>query len=350
MFYDQNFLAANAFARDHWAQLWANRDYIAAHDEQLRRTAIASGMQVNAEGIARDYYKEFDNLVLELRNQENGMEILNDLLGVQTVLPIGKTIKLYNVLGSIDDSVAISMDGQAPYSFDHVEYDSDGDPVPIISAGFGVNWRHLLGLRTVGIDLAMDSQRAKLREYNRKLVGLALDGASNIVVDGKQSQGLRNHRNTQKMDLGAGGFNIDLATATPAQALAFFQGPFAAELTANRINKLDVLWVSMEISDALGKVYVENGVTVGTVREYLMRFSRVGDIRGTFGLTGNEFLGYVRRKDYVSPLVGMPTSITPLPRPMPQTNYNFQIMGAMGMQVTADSEGLSGVFYGANLT
>lgn len=348
MFYTPEFLQLNN-ANEHWNQLWATRDYHDAVDRVLRVNAITAGMQVNAEGPARDFWKAVDNQVVELRNQETGMEIITDLLAVQTVLPIGKTVKLYNQVGDIDNSVAISMDGQAPYSFDHVDYDSDGDPVPIIQAGFGVNWRHWQGMKTVDMDVALDSQRAKQREYNRKLVSLALDGKDSIKVNGYQSQGLRNHRNTKKLNLGAAGYNIDLTTATAAQMLAFFQGGFATQLTANRIAKLDVLWVSMEVWDNMAKIYVENGVTVGTVREYLLRFSRLGDIRGTFGLTGNEILGYVRSRDVVSPLVGMPTSTLPLPRPMPESNYNFRIMGAMGMQVKADANGMGGVFYGANL-
>lgn len=347
MFYDQAFLQLNN-AQDHWNQLWASRDYHASVDKVLRLNAIAAGLEANAEGPARDFWKAVDNQVVELRNQETGMEIITDLLPVQTVLPIGKTVKIYNQVGNIDDSVAISMDGQAPYSFDHVDYDSDGDPVPILQAGFGVNWRHWQGLRTVDMDVALDSQRAKQREYNRKLVSLALDGKDSIKVAGYQSQGLRNHRNTKKIDLTVAAIN--LTTATAANMLAFFQGAFATQLTQNRIQRLDVLWVSMEIWDNLAKIYVENGVTVGTVREFLLRFSRVGDIRGTFALSGNEFLGYVRSRDVVSPLIGMPTSTLPLPRPMPESNYNFRIMGAMGMQVKSDADGRGGVFYGANLT
>ena len=59
------------------------------------------------------------------------MEIVNDLMAVQTVLPIGKTAKLYNTIGDIADDVSVSLDGQAPYSFDHTDYGSDGDPVLI---------------------------------------------------------------------------------------------------------------------------------------------------------------------------------------------------------------------------
>jgi hypothetical protein len=51
-----------------------------------------------------------------MRDQEIGMEIVNDLMGVQTVLPVGKTAKLYNVSGDIADDVSISIDGQASYS------------------------------------------------------------------------------------------------------------------------------------------------------------------------------------------------------------------------------------------
>jgi len=279
MFYTKNALQANhanggVYMVNHWNQMWASRNFAAHSDETLRASAQAAGLQVNVNGITRDFWAAIDSQVLELRDQETGMEIINDLLAVQTVLDIGKTAKLYNVSGNIDGTVVVSIDGQAPYAFDHVEYGSDGDPIPIIQAGFGVNWRHFLGLKTVGIDLALDSQREKQKEYNKKLVAHALDGAKNIVVENYQSQGLRNHRNTKKFNLGsgAGGLNIDLTTATAAQLIAFFQGPFATELTKNRIKKLDKLWISPEIASNFGKVYVENGVTLGTVQDYLMKF------------------------------------------------------------------------------
>ncbi|MEN1557787.1 major capsid protein, partial [Pseudomonas aeruginosa] len=109
-------------------------------------------------GLGREFWAEIDAQIIQYRNQETGMEIVNDLLQVQTVLPIGKTAKLYNVVGDIADDVSVSIDGQAPYSFDHTEYNSDGDPIPVFTAGYGVNWRHAAGMNTVGIDLVLDSQ------------------------------------------------------------------------------------------------------------------------------------------------------------------------------------------------
>ncbi|HHA1729628.1 TPA: major capsid protein, partial [Enterobacter hormaechei subsp. xiangfangensis] len=94
---------------------------------------------------------------------------------------------------------------------------------------------------------------------------------------------------------------------------------------------------------------VVNGVVSGTVLQAVLPFAPVKEIRMSFALTGNEFIAYVRRRDVISPLVGMAVGVVPLPRPMPNVNYNFQIMSAEGLQITADDQGLSGVVYGANL-
>lgn len=309
-------------------------------------------------GLGREFWAEVDAQIIQYRNQETGMEIVNDLLQVQTVLPIGKTAKLYNVVGDIADDVSVSIDGQAPYSFDHTEYNSDGDPIPVFTAGYGVNWRHAAGMNTVGIDLVLDSQAAKLRKFNKRIVAYTLDGATNIQVENYPAQGLRNHRNTIKVNLGsgAGGANIDLTTATPQQIIDFFtKGAFGQAARANKVDAYDVLWVSPEINANLSQPYMitmgggANAVVAGTVLDAVMRFIPARAVRQTFALSGNEFLGYQRLRDVVTPLVGMATGVVPLPRPLPQVNYNFQIMSAMGIQVKKDDEGLSGVIYGANL-
>ncbi|HCQ8452133.1 TPA: hypothetical protein OME04_001430, partial [Klebsiella oxytoca] len=173
------------------------------------------------------------------------------------------------------------------------------------------------------------------------------------------AQGLRNHRNTAKINLGsgAGGANIDLTTATPAQALAFFgpTGAFGVTARANQVTAYDVLWLSPEIMANLSSPYTievgdgTNAIISGSVLDAIRKFIPVKDIRQTYALSGNEFLAYERRKDVISPLVGMAVGVVPLPRPMPQSNYNFQIMSAEGLQIKRDEEGRSGVLYGANL-
>lgn len=355
MFFAPETLAVNRNMNGHWAELWAQRGIFDQQHEMMvntyRNVMTPEMLACNAltGGFGRDFWKEVDRNVLELRDQETGMEIVTDLPSI--VLPVGKTVRMYSAVGDIAKDVSVSIDGQAPYSFDHTEYASDGDPIPMFSAGYGVNWRLAQGLNTVGIDLVLDSQRAKMREFNKRLVDYTLNGDARIVVDGKAGQGLKNHRNTKKIDLTVAAIN--LTTATLADLITFFgSGPFGANRIANKINAYDVMWVSPQIFANLSQPYVSTGGVVSgqTMLQVLLPYTGVREIRPTFALSGNEFLAYVKRSDTVATLDGMTTGITPLPRPLPQTNYNFQILAAMGIQVTADADGKSGVVYGAELT
>lgn len=361
MFLTQQAIAAHPRLMGHYQELQANRNIWntqhAGMIEAHRTTMTPEMLAANAvQGLSQTFWAEIDRQIIQMRDQETGMEIVNDLLSVQTVLPIGKTVKLYNVSGDIADDVSISMDGQPPYSFDHTEYDSDGDPIPVFTAGYGCNWRHAAGLNTVGIDLVLDSQAAKLRKYNKFLVNYVLNGSEKIVVDGKPGQGLKNHRNTIKVDLGAGGANINLTTASQTDIATFFtSGAFGQAARDNFVEAYDVIWVSPQIWANLMKpaTVTIGGNTLlsgGNVLSVIQGYAPARSIRQTFALSGNEFIAYQRRQDVVTPLVGMATGVVPLPRPLPQTNFNFQIMGAMGLQVKKDGEGKSGVLYGADLT
>lgn len=340
----------------HWNELTAQRLQFNVQQELMvnayRQTMTAEQLACNAvAGLGRDFWADVDNYIIRSRDTVKGMEIVNDLMQVQTTLPIGKTAKLYNVDGDIADDVSISMDGQAPFSFDHTDYDSDGDPIPVFSAGFGVNWRHAAGLQTVGVDLVLDSQEAKLKKFNTKLVQYVLHGSGAIQVGAYPGEGLFNHRNTKKINLGAAGANIDLTTATPAQIIAFFgTGAFGQTAEANEVDAYDVLWVSPQIMANLMQPYFVNGVISGNVMNAIMPFVPVKEFRKSFALSSNEFLGYVRRRDVVSPLVGMTTGINALPRPLPNVNYNFQILNATGISVKKDGANRGGVVYGANLS
>jgi len=361
MFFTRESLTANRRLASHWTELWANRNMFNRTQASMvanHRSAMTPDMLAcnDVQGLSRTFWAEIDLQIIQQRNQEVGMEILNDLLTVQSVLPIGKTAKLYNVVGDIADDVAISIDGQAPYSFDHTGYNSDGDPIPVFTAGYGVNWRHAAGLSSVGIDLVLDSQLAKLRKFNRKLVSYLLDGSDRIQVESYPGQGLRNHRNTAKIDMGVGGANLDLTTATQVQLSAFFStGAFGQTARTNKVAAYDVMWVSPEVWGNLNRpaTVIIGGETLlsgGTILQLIMPFIPCREVRQSFAFSGNEFLAYERNQSVVSPLVGMATGTVPLPRLMPQSNYNFQIMSAMGIQVSRDDEGLSGVVYGADLS
>ncbi|KQJ43139.1 hypothetical protein AM272_05395 [Escherichia coli] len=349
MYFTKENLAANSRLQAHWAELWAQRNIF---NDQHNAMIAANKANMTAEmlacnavgGFEKEFWKEIDNQIIELNTEEIGIEIVNDLMAVQTVLPIGKTLKMYSVAGDINDEVVMSMDGQVPHGFDHTEYGSDGDPIPMFAAGYGVNWRHAAGLNTVGIDLALDSQRLKLKKFNKARVDFYLNGNERIVVDGHKAMGMKNHKNTQQLTL-----TIDLTTAGFEDLIDFFTiGEFGVLARNNFVAKYDRLWVSPEIMANLARPHIVNGAIVGSVLDVIKPFAPVGEITQTFALKGNEILGYQRRKDVVTPLIGMTTGVVPLPRFMPTDNYNFRIMSAEGLQITSDMLGRSGVVYGHN--
>lgn len=347
MYFTKENLATNARMQGHWSELWAQRNiFNAQHDAMIaanKANMTAEMLACNAVGgFAKEFWKEIDNQIIELNTEEIGIEIVNDLMGVQTVLPIGKTLKMYSVSGDINDEVVMSMDGQAPHGFDHTEYGSDGDPIPMFTAGYGVNWRLAHGLNTVGIDLALDSQRLKLKKFNKRRVKFYLEGNENMVVDGHKAMGIKNHKNTQQLTL-----TTDLKAATFDELIDFFTiGEFGVMARNNFVAKYDVMWVSPDVMANLARPHIVNGAVVGSVLNTVMPFAPVGEIRQSFALTGNEIIAYQRRRDVISPLIGMTTGVVPVPRTMPTDNYNFKIMSAEGLQITCDMLGRSGVVYG----
>lgn len=304
----------------------------------------------NAAGIfGKDYWFELDNQAVEIAGQERGREIFNDIQDLATVVPLGKTVRGYQKLGDISDHVTISMDMQTPQTFDHSSMTGDADPIPGFTAGYGVNWRHWLGLQTENIDLMLQSQRAKLVKFYEAMADYALNGNTRIQEANYPGQGIKNHRNTVKIDLTDAAIN--LTTADPKDVVTYFAGPFAAVLNNNAIATVK-LWVSPEIRANLGKPYsAELGIVAGSVEKQLLEFTpRISEIGTDYSLSGNEFVAYVKDKTFLEVPVGQSVIITPIPRLYPRDNFNSDISAAFGIQVKQDSKGRSGVFYGANLT
>lgn len=319
---------------------------------------VANGMQQtnayakNEAGIlTRDFWREVDNTIIEIRDNDQGREFLTDLQSIGTAISPGKTAKLYTVGQDISDDVTISMDAQPPVYSDHIDFNTDGDPVPAFTAGFGVNWRHWTAMKTENIDLVVESQKRKLVKVFSRVADYMLDGSPRAKAGGFEGQGIRNHRSTKKINLGAllGGANINIPAATNDEIIAFFNQYFGKVLDDNYVDMVDVCWISPEISRRLDAPLSTSGqYKMGTLREEIKSFSRIKEFRRTFKLKGNEFFAYVRNSQYISPLIAAPISVVPVPRVMPNDNYNFMIWGLLGLQIKTDVNGRGGVFYAAN--
>lgn len=304
----------------------------------------------NAAGIfGKDYWFELDNQAVEIAGQERGREIFNDIQDLATVVPLGKTVRGYQKLGDISDHVTISMDMQTPQTFDHSSMTGDADPIPGFTAGYGINWRHWLGLQTENIDLMLQSQRAKLVKFYEAMADYALNGNTRIQEANYPGQGIKNHRNTVKIDLTVAAIN--LTTATPDEVVTYFAKDFGAVLDENAVASVK-LWVSPQIRARMAMPYsAELGIVSGSIESQLRQFTpRISEIGTDYSLNGNEFVAYVKDKTFLEVPTGQAVIITPLPRLMPRENFNNDISSAFGIQVKADSKGRSGVFFASNMT
>lgn len=339
-------IANSQLGQNAYKQMWAIRN-------QVNGEMIANGL-LDIPTLA---FQELDKQALEYQSRVKGAEIVEDLNSVVTAVDVGVTLRSYTQTSDIDDSGAVTMDGNEKLAFDNVEYGSDGDPIPVFSDAYGVNWRKAAGMNRIDVNIILDSQRAKAKKHAQRIVNYTLEGNDKINVNGKQAQGLKNHRATFKVDLGTAGAGIDLTKADLTQYSQFFHFDLRNILDANYIDVLDVLWVSPQIYQNLTQKMAAAKGDFGDIHRSVMEYlgtsipvRDLANVRKSYALEGNEFLGYVRDREFVEVPVAMPTTITPYERKMYNDNYNFRIDTIRGIQVKQDLGGRSGVFYGAALT
>lgn len=306
----------------------------------------------NAEQFDQQWWADIDRRAIAVRENDRGRELLTDLMTLATPVDIGTTLKGYSQGTGLDSPVQISMHGHAPVTFDHVDTTQDGNPIPIFNTGFGINWRKWMGQRAHNLNTVAESQSATMGNMLEAMCDYVLDGSPKVKEAGFAGQGIRNHRNTKKIDLTLSGIDLTAASTTNDAILKFWNQDFAIHLDANYISdKIDVVWVSMEMSRRMKVPFSDSqGFKGGTLEKYILEFGRVGSFRVTHKLKGNEFLAYNKQRDAISPLVGQALATVPVERRSPRDHFNFEVWGAMGLEIKADVNGRSQVFYAAKLT
>lgn len=313
----------------------------------------ANTLALNEAGVFdNDWWKAIDRRAIEVRDNDRGRELLSDLMTLATPVDIGTTLKGYAQQTDMHNEINISMDGQPPVTFDHVDTDADGNPIPIFNTGFGINWRKWMGQRSHNLNTVAESQAATMGNMLSNMCDYVLDGSKKVVEKGFTGQGIRNHRNTKKIDMTVAGVDLTSGSTSNDDILKFWNQTFALHLDANYVEgAIDVVWISPEISRRMKVPFSDSqGFKGGTLEKYILEFARVGSFRVTYKLKGNEFLAYNRDKQVISPLVGQAVATVPVERKGPRDNFNFEVWGAMGLEIRADINGRSSVFYAAKLT
>jgi len=345
MRYFDDQLIANS--RDHaewWELACINREWFHQTEENFAR------IHNSAAVLPRDAWQELDGITRRIMRNDEGSAFMDDLMPLAKTVNIGKLVHLYRV-SSDAGSVVRSLSGQVPVGLDKVVYDYRGTPVPIFSTAYGREWREWNTLKSENFDALSDDQEAHTAKIKRNMAQYVLAGDANIVVGGYQAYGIQNHPYAKPVNLGSavGGANIDLtSTSTTNDAIiSFFHNYLGAILDANLVGARKInVYVSPEIARRLDMFYsLAAGFKEGTLFDYLLKGRRINKIVTTYELTGNQFFAFIPSSEYIRPLVGMAVGTTPMTRLNPTDNYQFLIMGAMGLEIRADYSGKSGVFY-----
>lgn len=170
------------------------------------------------------------------------------------------------------------------------------------------------------------------------------------MYKGQESFGIKNSPNTQALDLGVGGLNVDLTASTTTYAdieQVFINALQVLQGAANNVEMDITFMVSSDIwFNLLRRGTNENGWQ--TFIESLRNVPGVANIiktNGTNALNGNEFIAMAASGQYIQPVVGMGMTTTPMQRLTPYADWNSLVWTAAGLQIKADSAGRSGVLY-----
>lgn len=349
-----------------WMELNSLREQ---HDRIQANALRAAGKRLSANAAAllpKEAYREMDQITQRVFQNDEGQGYMTDLMQVAKAVRLGKSEVFYRQASDKSGHVNRSMSGQMPTIMSKTNYTYESDPVPLFTTGYGREWREQESFTTEGFDAMFDDHENAMRDIKEDMAIYQLIGDSNIVVGGSTGRGILNHAATQKLDLGASGANINLTSATADEIVTYFTGAFAKALDDNYCAAVDIMWVSPQFNRKLDAPYSGSSFfKEGTIKEYLIRYGRIKDIRVTFELgrsggagsgdynatgEGNEFFAYVKDQQVIAPLVAQSASVIAIPRLMPMDNVNNVVWAAMGMQIKADSNGRSKVFYASEIS
>lgn len=336
-YFDETLINAHPRQHGQWfAEVNADREVFHKTEENL------AALSNNSAVLPRDAWLEMDTITRRVMRSDEGRAWMADLMPLAKPVNIGKLVHL-NRVSSDAGTVHRSLSGQVPTALDKVQYDYRGTPVPMFDSGYGREWREWNTQRSENFDALADDQEAHTAALKKNMAMYVLDGDDSISVENYKAYGIRNHPLSKSIIA-----SIDLTSqATTADEIDnYFTFILGTLLDDNYISQPVNLYISPEMGRSFDRPYSgATGFKGGKLMDQLLRNRRTGKIAVSFELTGNEFFGFVPNAQYIRPLVGMAVNTIAIPRIMPRANYQFVVSGAMGIDIRADYNERSGVFY-----
>lgn len=346
--FDKKILANSSDHLSMFNNMWADRRAFHAQEDNLAALSNASAI------LPMDAWREVDARTKAITVGDEGRVWMRDLMPLSITVPIGATAFLSRTSSDISDEVIVDFGGQTAVPVDKVSYNTSGVPVPIFRKGYGREWREWSALQAANFNALMDDHEASLRKVLRKNALYVLDGDTTKQIAGYTAYGIRTSPNSTAINLGSagGGANIDLtsATTTSDDIEAFINNTLGTVLDSNFVATGVNLYISPEIARNWDRPYSgSSGFKVGSLRDAILANRRINKIEVSFELSGNEFFGFAPSSEYIRPVIGQATSTFAMPRQYPMANYHFMIWNAMGIDIRADDNGNSGVFYSTDI-
>lgn len=343
LYLDKKIVANSGNAAAQRKQIVANRDMWANQEE---RHGSSFGLQFNlAARIPQDTFRDFDRTVKRVMAGDEGSNIVS-LLPVRQ-LPVGKIVAEY-AQASDSGSAQATISGRAAHKLDRAAYSYDGSLVLIHDDAFGRQWREVEAMRSEDFDALQDDQANSVRAVTRSINDHVVNGVADVEYKGTQANGMKNSPNTQALDLGAAGVNVDLSTST---TYADFEAAFIAALKVLQGKANNVMGdITFAVSSDIWFQLMNTGTNDSdfeTFHNGLKKIPGVADIIRTNGdqLDGNEFLAWRNSEEYIQIQSGMAVNTQPVVRNMFNDPFNYVTWGAAGLLIKADSSGRSGVLY-----
>lgn len=351
-FFDTNLVETSRPHQQWWAEVNTQRETFHLAEEGLANIAASTQLVPNAAAILpRDAWLEFDDITRRIMREDDGSNFMTDLMPMARSVHIGK-MQFMTRVSSDAGTVRRHMSGQVPEVMGKVDYDYRSALIHIASTGYGRSWREWNTLQSENFDALMDDQEAHLTAIRRDQADYVLNGDTTLTFNGEVGRGIRNHPLSKSLNIGPAGANIDLTSpsTTADQIDNFLTQTLGVMLDQNLITQAVNLYISGEIARNWDRSYSgSQGFKGGRLMEYLATNRRINKIVATSMLTGNEFFGFVPSQQFIRPLVGMAVNTTAMVRLNPVDDYNFLVMGAIGVDIRGDWNQRSGVFYSVSI-
>lgn len=310
----------------------------AAYNEREQALAAHAHLVGNAAPVPVDAWRRLDQRGSML--QRDILRVFNRLAAANTTpVGVGDLLSFYPKISDSGD-VIMSMDGRSDAKGDQALLRYEGTPVPVIEATATWGWRQAEVIRKGGGMIDTESIANKQRKVAEKLEDMAINGASNIVVNGSTVYGLRTFPERT-----AGTHGLDLNAASGSQWLGVVEDVLQAHIADNSFGNV-TLFVNWGDYTYASLTEFAAGYPK-TILQRLQEVAQVAEIVPCSKMPANNVVSIagLATGEWGSVLSAMPMTTRPKFRANPEDDYTFTVLAMAAPQFRSDYDGRSHIVH-----